>query len=130
MLQGMAPMGGLGGMGNMGGMGMGNMGGMAGMMNNPEMMAQMMQSPIMQNMLNDPEMLRNMLQATPGMSEVTIIRISGACTPNSLRNPCRAFHDIQTPLDCSNLDIQRWAQGGFCTGPGAQSGVQPDAEQS
>ncbi|CAL5227682.1 g10690 [Coccomyxa viridis] len=67
---GMAPMGGLGGMGNMGGMGMGNMGGMAGMMNNPEMMAQMMQSPIMQNMLNDPEMLRNMLQATPGMSEV------------------------------------------------------------
>ena len=57
------------GMGNMGGMG-----GVSNMMNNPEMMAQMMQSPIMQSMLNDPEMLRNMVQSTPGMSEVTAMR--------------------------------------------------------
>ena len=65
------------GMGAMGGAGLGNMGVMGGvtnMMNNPEMMAQMMQSPIMQSMLNDPEMLRNMVQSTPGMSEVTAMR--------------------------------------------------------
>ena len=68
-MQGMGPMG-----------GMGNMGGMAGMMNNPEMMSQMMQSPIMQSMLNDPEMLRNMIQSTPGMSEVTIVIPSFAFT--------------------------------------------------
>jgi len=65
---------GMGGMGNMGGPG--SMAGMQSMMNNPEMMAQMMQSPIMQNMLNDPEMLRNMLQSTPGMSEVAITSVS------------------------------------------------------
>ncbi len=71
-MQGMGPMGGLGGME------MGNMGAMAGIMNNPEMMAQMMQSPIMQSMLNDPEMLRNMIQSTPGMSEVTFLTPSNA----------------------------------------------------
>ncbi|CAK0751892.1 hypothetical protein CVIRNUC_002103 [Coccomyxa viridis] len=64
-------LGGAEGMGAMGGLGnMGGMGGVSNMMNNPEMMAQMMQSPIMQSMLNDPEMLRNMVQSTPGMSEV------------------------------------------------------------
>jgi ubiquilin len=65
-MQGMGPMGGLGGME------------MGGIMNNPEMMAQMMQSPIMQSMLNDPEMLRNMIQSTPGMSEVTFLTPSNA----------------------------------------------------
>ncbi len=94
----------MGGMGNMG-----NMGGMAGMMNNPEMMAQMMQSPIMQNMLNDPEMLRNMLQATPGMSEVAITSTSRACTLNTFQTPCRACHDIKTILDCSRMRTEKRA---------------------
>ncbi len=40
------------------------------MPNNPELMSQLMNSPIMQNMMNDPELMRNMLAQNPMVSQV------------------------------------------------------------
>lgn len=53
------------GMGNMGGMGA--PGGMPGMPNgmNPEMMSQMMNSPMMESLMSNPDMLRNMIINNP-----------------------------------------------------------------
>ncbi len=43
------------------------------MPNNPELMSQLMNSPIMQNMMNDPELMRNMLAQNPMVSQVCIL---------------------------------------------------------
>ena len=40
------------------------------MPNNPELMSQLINSPIMQNMMNDPELMRNMLAQNPMVSQV------------------------------------------------------------
>ena len=66
----------MGGMGNMGNMGMGGAGGMPGMPGsgpggmNPEMMSQMMNSPMMQNLMSNPDMLRNMIVNNPQMQSL------------------------------------------------------------
>ncbi len=50
--------------------------------NNPELMSQMMNSPIMQNMMNDPELLRNMLSQNPMVSQVLTLSITfHSCCP-------------------------------------------------
>ena len=40
------------------------------LLQNPEMMRQMMESPIMQSMLNNPEALRNMFTSNPQMQQL------------------------------------------------------------
>jgi ubiquilin len=64
------------GMAGMGGMGAGP-GGMADitrmqeqLMRNPEMMREIMASPMMQNMMSNPELIRNMILQNPQMRQV------------------------------------------------------------
>lgn len=40
------------------------------LLQNPEMMRQMMESPIMQSMLSNPEALRNMFTSNPQMQQL------------------------------------------------------------
>ncbi|OQS01796.1 Non-selective Cation Channel-2 (NSCC2) Family [Thraustotheca clavata] len=50
--------------------GMAGMPGMQEMLQNPEMMQQMMQSPMVQSLLNNPEIMRNMMQSNPAMRQL------------------------------------------------------------
>jgi len=40
------------------------------LLQNPEMMRQMMESPLMQGMMNNPEMLRNVFTSNPQMQQL------------------------------------------------------------
>lgn len=53
----------------MGGMGMG-MGGMEAMMNNPELMRQMLDNPLMQSIMNNPDILRSMISSNPQIQQL------------------------------------------------------------
>ncbi|XP_062517411.1 ubiquilin-4-like [Corticium candelabrum] len=69
--------GGMGAMGGGGGLGAGMGGGMPNfemmqqqLMSNPELMAQIMESPMMQSLMNDPEVMRQMIHSNPQMREL------------------------------------------------------------
>lgn len=64
-----APLG-FGGDTGLGAFGTGGMGGASGLMENPELMRQMMNSPMMQGLLNNPEMLRSMMMANPQVRQL------------------------------------------------------------
>ena len=62
--------------------------GLGGLGASPEMMQQIMNSPLMQTMMNDPELMRNMLSQNPAISQVALLAswahicwLSLACMP-------------------------------------------------
>ncbi|XP_071952317.1 ubiquilin-1-like [Antedon mediterranea] len=68
---------GLGGLSGLGGMGLGSANFMemqqqmqSQLLNNPEMLQQVMENPLVQNMMQNPEMLRQMLMSNPQMQQL------------------------------------------------------------
>ncbi|KAJ4458937.1 putative Ubiquitin family protein; expressed [Paratrimastix pyriformis] len=59
---------GLGGLGGLGGMG--GMGGMESLLQNPEMMEQIMNSPIMDSLMSNPQMLEQLFLSNPQFQEI------------------------------------------------------------
>jgi len=50
------------------------------MMQNPEMVRQMMESPLMQGMMNNPEMLRNIFTSNPQMQQLLEVCVCSEAT--------------------------------------------------
>lgn len=44
-----------------------------GMLGDPQMMAEMMNNPLVQGLLSDPEMVRTILQSNPAIREVSVL---------------------------------------------------------
>lgn len=44
------------------------------MLGDPQMMAEMMNNPLVQGLLSDPEMVRTILQSNPAIREVSVLR--------------------------------------------------------
>jgi ubiquilin len=53
------------------------------MMNNPEMMRQMMDSPLMQNLLNNPDIFRALLSENPQIQQLVEVFKSLRVTSNT-----------------------------------------------
>lgn len=118
-LGGMGGLGGMPGLGNLGGLGglggLGNGMGMENIINNPEMIRQMMDSPLMREMMNSPEMLRSIMMSNPQMRQLmeTNPEIAHMLnnpdilrqTMNMMRNPA-AFQELMRSQDraMSNLE--------------------------
>ena len=46
------------------------------MMSNPDMMRQLMDSPLTQSLMSNPEILRTLIQANPQMQQVSLLFVS------------------------------------------------------
>ena len=78
------------------------------LMSNPELMQQMMESPLMQNLLANPDNLQSMLTSNPQIQQLMEVRqVAGWVCPTSLPSPLQRNPELTHVLH--NPELMRQA---------------------